>query len=328
MRVSFGFVNCNRLHYLQSCVESTLLCTSDYDNKEFIIVDNASVESGTDEYLRQKSDQGIKVIKQQHRDPNNEFAVGLNTITKLSTGEFICPIQADTQFVVKGGWLKKYVDFYSANKDNVGCITFDAQRLVTINNRSYTKLYDGFLVEASKQPVCGAGDVMYSREILNKVGPWNTKNLSHEGGSDSETEMYKVVSRLVKETNWKPFAVSFVLPVSVGIYTDSRGTNARVRGNKRYGDYWKPKESYTYYKIDSFDNLYNKEIENLSKPLCIEHIAKPVGWSAPIDQYGSWKKNPIRPESAQLSDYTVLYEEAVTANTKNEEEYLKDWLEV
>ena len=52
-KVSFGLVNCNRLFYLKSCLESLIYCTEDYDNKEFLVVDNASVEKGTEEYLEQ-----------------------------------------------------------------------------------------------------------------------------------------------------------------------------------------------------------------------------------------------------------------------------------
>ena len=32
--VSVGIVNCNRLHYLKSCLESFLECTEDYKNKD------------------------------------------------------------------------------------------------------------------------------------------------------------------------------------------------------------------------------------------------------------------------------------------------------
>ena len=78
--VTIGIVNCNRLFYLKSCLESFLDCTQDYPNKEIIIVDNASVEEGTEEYLVEKEKQGVKVFRQLLRDPNNEFARGLNLI--------------------------------------------------------------------------------------------------------------------------------------------------------------------------------------------------------------------------------------------------------
>ena len=101
-KVTFGIVNCNRLHYMRSCLESLLYCTDSYDNKEIIIVDNASVEQGTSEYLDEKEKQGIIVIRQEKRDPSSEFAKGLNVIIENSTGEYICPLQGDMQFIVKG----------------------------------------------------------------------------------------------------------------------------------------------------------------------------------------------------------------------------------
>ena len=80
--VTFGFVNCNRLHYLRSCVESLLICTESYKNKELIIVDNASIEAGTDVYLAELKERGYHVEKTETRDPENEFAKALNYINE------------------------------------------------------------------------------------------------------------------------------------------------------------------------------------------------------------------------------------------------------
>ena len=46
-KVTFGIVNCNRLFYLKSCLESLIDTTQNYENKELIVIDNASVEPGT-----------------------------------------------------------------------------------------------------------------------------------------------------------------------------------------------------------------------------------------------------------------------------------------
>ena len=77
--VTVGVVNCNRLHYLRSCLESFLECTQDYENKEIVVVDNASTEEGTEEYLTDLEQRGCRVIRMTARDPSNEFARGLNT---------------------------------------------------------------------------------------------------------------------------------------------------------------------------------------------------------------------------------------------------------
>lgn len=303
-KVTFGFVNCNRLHYLKSCVESLKVCTDDYDNREFIIVDNASVEEGTIQYLEKKSKEKMTVIQNEKRDPSNEFAKALNTIVKSSTGDFIVLLQGDMQFIMKGGWLKEYVDFYSKYPKMIGYIGFDAQRRVTNASHSFMQTDNElFVVDRNRDQFSGAADVMYSREVLEMVGLWSENNLEHEGIHDSETEMLRRVERMKLGL----IAISPIVPPSAMIYTDSRGTNARVRGNKRYGDYWPPKSEveYEYYALWIYEK-FMKNFKSQGIPLSIEDIAIPIMWKAPIDESGSWMKNPIKPEIAKETDYVVL----------------------
>jgi len=331
-KVTFGIVNCNRLFYLKSCVESLLNCTEDYPNKEIIIVDNASVEDGTEEYLHEKEKQGAKVFRQLTRDPSNEFARALNLIVRESTGDFICPLQGDMQFVVRGVWLHEYVSFFLENSSNTGCILFDAQRSV---RNAADKFSDPmgqqfkFVHSLIRNPVNGAADVMYSRKIIEQIYPWSESNVSHEGGGDSETKMLEKVSKIIRDHNHQIFCAMPILPVSVAINTDPRGTNARVRGNKRYGDYWEPKVDYRYYEIYELDNIKKTpeiygDLSNTHIPIGIEHIANPIGWKKPVDTQGNWLKNPIDPKIASPSDYTVLYEDTIANVTS--EEYLDEWL--
>lgn len=298
--VTVGFVNCNRLHYLKSCVESFLECTADYTNKELIIIDNASVEAGTIDYLNQKESQGVKVVRRERRDPSNEFAQGLNTIVSESNGDFVIPLQGDMQFVVRGKWLKHYVDFYLRH-DDVGCITLDAQRQTTIDTTRFEKIDESFLALPKTDCIRAAGDVMFSRSILKTVGPWSEKNANHEGTADSETDMLERCRKMCLPVR----IVSPIIPVAVAIYTDARGTNARVRGNRRYGDYWPPVDGVQYYEIsDHSDMCY--AADGRSTPMSIESIARPIGFNAPIDVNGSWMKNPIKPELALPSEYVEL----------------------
>ena len=271
-RVTFGIVNCNRLHYLRSCLESLIFTTESYKNKEIIVVDNSSVEEGTQEYLKEKESQGITVIRTHERDPSNEFARALNTIYENSTGEYICPLQGDMQFVLKGAWLERYVEYFEKRKEGIGCIALDAQRRSTIARRSPYAVFDEsdieadfrFFIDPKRPPISGAADCMYSREILEKIYPWHVNNENHEGGNDSETEMLKKVESLLSQGVLRNIHfISPQTPVSVAIWTDSRGTNARVRGNKRYGDYWQAKSDYRYYKIFNIEDVVDK-IENKS----------------------------------------------------------------
>jgi hypothetical protein len=356
-KVSFGIVNCNRLFYLKSCFESLVECTKDYENKEIFIVDNASIEVGTDEYLKSIEDRGYKVFRQNERDPANEFAKALNLIARESTGEFICPLQGDMQFIIRSGWLKEYVEFFQDNIDNVGCILFDAQRSIRNESNKYSEVFGNdfkFTFNLSRFPVNGAADVMYSRKMLDKLYPWNEDNKSHEGGEDSETHMLKKAKALFENVNDIFFAMP-IMPASVAIYTDSRGTNARVRNNRRYGDYWPPKSTkndFQYYDIFEFDeaimnikhaydvidtsDLSLPDVnEKFAIPIGIEKAARPINWDKPVDADGNWLKNPIDPKFAVPSDYKILYGNddandifSVNNLDKNvDEAYVVDWLE-
>ena len=330
-KVTFGIINCNRLHYLKSCVESLVYCTDDYPNKEIIIVDNASTETGTDDYLLEKEEQGIKVHKTKERDPNNEFASALNFITRESSGQYIASIQGDMQFVINGGWLDQYVKFYMEHENNVGCIMLDAQRTNRIKTQSKfsNKISEEypFFLDSSRIPFCCSADVMYSRKSLEFMGPFLEKNEGHEAGTNSEDDMRQRILSKLSDNDFNIFCAMPMIPPAVAIYTDPRGTNARVRGNKRYGAYWPPKENFRYYKIREFNEI-KRQIESRKLPLGIEEMAEPIGWNAPIDQAGNWMKNPIRIDNCSPSDYEIIdsVSEEYYENSTNEPSYIDEWL--
>tara|TARA_R110000824_G_scaffold157392_2_gene330843 strand:- start:755 stop:1126 length:372 start_codon:yes stop_codon:yes gene_type:complete len=114
---------------------------------------------------------------------------------------------------------------------------------------------------------------------------------------------------------------------AVAIFTDKRGTNARVRGNKRYGDYWAPKESFKYYKIRTLEEMKKISV-NSELPIGIEKTAIAIGWDLPIDGLGNWKKNPIDISSASPSDYVVLCDKSEKTEKVivAEEDHISSWL--
>ena len=88
---------------------------------------------------------------------------------------------------------------------------------------------------------------------------------------------------------WRPYCAASIIPVSVAIYTDSRGTNGRIRGNRRYGDYWEAKDPEGVYYYQAFETsllLNELPINDVLLPFGIETIAKPIGHAAPIDSTG------------------------------------------
>lgn len=310
-KVTFGIVSCNRLHYLKSCFESLVDTTKNYVDKEIIIVDNASVEQGMESYLQNLIERGVKVLKTTDRDPPNEFARGLNTITKEATGDYLCILQGDMQFVLPD-WINDVVDFYEKNKDVVGSIVLDAQRRPTIANNNIKMFVDSrqpsssnnrFFADMSRDPISPAADAFFERSILEKVLPWCETNLNHEGGMDSENEMrYRVRDMMSRNILPRYVAAMAAIPPAIAIYTDSRGTQGRVRGNKRFGDYWQAKDS-TGWKY--YDYITSSDY-SLNYPNSIEVVAKPIGFEKYLDENGIWLKNPIRPETASEKDWTHL----------------------
>lgn len=310
-KVTFGIVNCNRLFYLKSCLESLLDTTTNYENKEVIVVDNASVEIGTKEYLEEIENRGVKVIRKIERNPANEFAIGLNTIISNASGDYLCMLQGDMQFVLPG-WLHDVISFYDKNLDVVGSIMLDAQRRITHDSHQLVKFPDerhplfcknSFFADLSRDPISPAADAIFSRKVIEQIAPWHEKNVNHEGSLDSESEMRTKVRKLIVDGKMPRYVTAFsAVPQSIAIYTDARGTQGRVRGNKRYGDYWQAKDAsgWKYYEyISEYD--FQK-----GKANSIEEIAKPIGFNRFVDSDGNWLKNPIRPETASLTDFVEL----------------------
>jgi hypothetical protein len=320
-------------------------CAYDYPNIEIIVVDNASVEEGTDEYLEELRTRDVHVHQTKIRDPANEYASALNYIVKNATGEFICPLAGDMQFVVRGGWLERYVSFYMENMENIGCIAFDAQRRITNESHQYSLPVDAkgmrFVCDFSRPPVATSANAMFSRENLMKMGPWNISNASHEGGThgqDTETKMWNRVKSLHESglVSWSQ--VLPIVPVSIAIWTDPRGSSVRVRGNKRYGKYFEPKEKYMYYKVRSFDKAMGMDNKDRVVPIEIESVAVGLGWKVPIDENGNWKKNPIIPFEAKDGNFApgikadkdegVILDSSLTKISPSPEElpsYINEW---
>jgi len=291
-----------------------MICTADYEDKEIIVVDNASTEEGTAELLDELEAMGVVVFRQKERDPSNEFAKALNLIVENARGDYVIPLQGDMQFIVQGGWLDKFVKLFEKRSEYVGCIMLDAQRRVTNTSHVYggAQNIDGFVFKAdfSRTPTCAAGDVMYSKAFLNEIGPWKITNANHEGGDDSETDFLNRTKKANESRDKKWLTFMPFYPVSAAIYTDPRGTMARVRGSRRYGSYWRAKDD-LYYSIRSEEEVEEAISDSghgFGFPIPIEEAvrAHDVNFDLPIDDNGCWMKNPIRPGSASESDYEEI----------------------
>jgi GT2 family glycosyltransferase len=105
-RVSVIIVNYNGMPHIDVCISSIL--KQSYPNFEVIFVDNASTD-GSLEYARKFFPELIFVAN----DSNLGYAGGINSALDFATGQYIAPINTDTE--VAPGWLSSMVNFLEAN---------------------------------------------------------------------------------------------------------------------------------------------------------------------------------------------------------------------
>ena len=289
---------------------------SDYDEVEFICIDDNSQEPGTSDYLSTLDDRGWTVLNQQDyrekedtnkvggyndTDHMSPFSNALELFVNKSQGELLVPLQGDVQFIRKG-WLQEYVNLYQKEED-IASVTLDAQRKIRLSQtifdkRIYDDGYSVFGIDLNRR-IGGAGDCFYHRSVIEKVGGWKpsfAKNSTPE--IDFVNNFYKVYSSQRKV--YMPW-----IPPAVLIATDPRGTNARVRNGRRYGKYWEAKSDNLYYKwFDDSSLRLNPEWYSRHFPMSIEEVTLPNGdWDLPIDSMGNWKKIGTQ---VDLGDYEII----------------------
>ena len=262
---------------------------------ELICIDDDSQESGTKEYLSSLKEKGWRIINQEdHRqNPKEEstdnvqhissFSEALNLIYSESSGDLIIPLQGDMQFI-RNGWIGEVINLFE-NFDNVGTLVLDAQRRIRLENScsfevEHSNGFDYF-IDTQNPIINGAGDTVYSRKLLDAIGGWTISSTTNAEDNFTSKVHQRFGASMLK--------YSLKVPASAAIYTDPRGTNARIRGSKRYGSYWAaPDDLYYQYTCPSSYGAV------LNRPYSIEEVVKANGdWELPIDEDGSWKKNPI-----------------------------------
>jgi len=304
-KVTFGIVNYNRLFYLKSCAETLMESVSEYDDVEFICIDDNSKEKGTTEYLETLKDRGWLVINQEeHRQQEKDkvdyyndtvhmsaFSDALNIMLAKATGDYFVPIQGDIQFVKKN-WLGSYVELFE-ERDNIGCICLDAQRRSRLQNSYFTDHIEAdnniFAIDRTRN-IGGAGDAFFKTSMLREMGGWTQGEIGTPETSFVEKINTKYDGMMKPYVPWNPPAALIITGV---------GTNARIRGGKRYGKYWEAKS----------DNLYYEWAEDLElnmqrqRPQSIEELlVTNGGWDLPLDDGGNMIKIGVNFEGDEFEE--------------------------
>ncbi len=303
--VTIGIVSCNRLHYLRAMIESARECI-EYDNIEWIIVDNASIEPGLREYIESLDFVKHKIFRSE-RSPSTEHIKAMNLIVEMSSADYLMILPEDVQFIVKGRWMNDFIEVLSENR-HLGNICINAQRRVTLdrffgperrfffftrprnNNIYYTRSGMEFFGYGDSKPgVLGAGILSFSRtEVWRKLGGWEStggQTVADSSGGGETDMLRRLESSGLKLERSLPR-----IPVAVEIITDNAGSKARIRGNRRYGAYWSPPFGQYYYRI--WTEIEAGRFRAFIPAPGFEDMAEPVGFELPFDGKGNLLKNP------------------------------------
>ena len=176
----------------------------------------------------------------------------MNTIVEMCRSDYLMILPEDVQFIVKGDWIDDFVEVLTAFP-HLGGICFNAQRRVTIERffAPRRRLFGlGRAVEpavyrtasgreflgygAAKPGIIGAGILSFARTaVWRDLGRWRATGrqtvADSSGGGEAEMlERYRDAGLRLERCLAR-------IPVCVEIITDSVGSKARIRGNRRYG---------------------------------------------------------------------------------------------
>ena len=312
--LTIGVLSWNRLHYLRATLESAYRCIQ-YPNIQWIVLDNFSNEPGLAEYLN-----GLKWVDELIF-MNTSHVGAMNEIVSRARGDAIMIWPDDMQFIVEGSWMVDCVELLMKN-DWIGSLSLNFQRRKTVQGiwgrgrvtrndlkdgigefrrfgakfRFQKKLYSarGFPIRTyglKEDGIIGAGIASLTRtDLWKKLGPWKFDSSDRnivDSSSGGEAEML-----LRWQRSGEPLQRALpVLPVSADILTDGLGTKAKVRGDKRYGDYKPPVQGNFYYHIrrqeDAADLLKN------DLPVSFEDFVEPIGFNLPLDEHGDLLKGGL-----------------------------------
>lgn len=309
--VTVGIVSCNRLHYLRALLESMRLCLPVH-KLECIVVDNASIEAGLREYV-ESVDFVTAPVFRERRSPSTEAAEALNTILERATAEHVLLLTDDVQFIVRGEtWLNGVLELARTHAE-LGSIMPIALRRVTIRRyfgSGLSRVLPSRFPRRIRSGDGRTGIVCFPRHelgithsalgitplaIWKTIGPFRTSGAAQtveDAGGGAEAD----VVRRYRAAGLRLRKAVLEVPVLAEIITDPRGTQARVRGNRRYGHYMAPPTGDLYYRIrDEHDAAARP---HQTPAIAFEDIVEPLGFTLPFDEQGNRLKNPLGADDA------------------------------
>lgn len=279
--VTIAITHCNRRKYLSAVVKALDPLMS-IDNIQKIIVDNCSVEEGTEEDLDAYENEGWEVVRRKNRDWINDEYIAKNEIIQRSKNDLILFLQDDMQFVgTKNYFLKiceefKELPFASINLTGV--------RRSTLANETGDRLTSNVWSKRDKHfPTTG----LFKKVVFDKFGLYRTdwpNDKSFWGRSEDEYDY-----RLKQHVHHDILSAKTHLPIFLSVWNDPRGGYAFIRGDKRYGHY-RSAPNGIFYRHMTDDMII--EMCKRDSSLSFSDVADPIGWNYAADAHGDQIKYP------------------------------------
>jgi hypothetical protein len=269
-----------------------------------VVIDNASNEQGTDEYLSNLINRGIHVCQRMQREPSLEFAKAMNLgyeVALQKKAKFIAMLPADMQFVARNKWLNRFVNVMLSNPQ-IGSLILDAQRRVTHSSHKMISLSSDYFHDTERYKVAPWG-TMTRMEDLALAYPWDS-DCHAPALSNLELKTVEHINQQIISNKLNKICVVPKIPVAITIWNDE-GHQAKVRLNRRIGKYLPAHNHHQYYEIKDYTQLI-QEFENEKQPISIEQIAKPISWKAPIDANGNWIKKSLNLDTESEFDSQII----------------------
>jgi hypothetical protein len=310
--LTIGIVSCNRLHYLRALLESMRACLP-LEHIESIVVDNASIEPGLRNYVEHVDFIAHRVFR-DNRSPATEAAEALNTILDRASASHVLLLTDDVQFIVRGErWLHGVLELAAAHRE-LGSVMPIALRRVTLKRYFQSgigaRLFPAAVPRRIRTRDGSVGVICFSRRELGithsalgitpiqtwrAIGPFRTsgaRQTVQDAGAGTEED----VVRRYRQSGLRLRKALLETPVLAEIITDPRGTQARVRGNRRYGRYLAPPDGRFYYRIHEESDARN--LPHAGPAIAFEDIVEPVGFALPYDKRGNRLKSPLGKDDA------------------------------
>lgn len=280
-KILFSLITCNRFHYFKSCLESVIEFI-DMDRIDILICDNATVESGFDDYVNGIVSQYPNITFKKFEDRSrNELHRSMNYSIEFARErgcKVINFVQDDFQFLYRYDKLIDDVEEIFDTRKNI--VQINCNMVWKRKSKKIGRLKPfningtNYCILVSKNP-CDNG---FTRvDIYDKIGLYPKNVVTSRG----DYKYGKVKDKGLHGEVWfgrqcskKGFKRAITFHPNAALLFDG----AYVRGDKRYGRYFPPPNKYYIRPLNKNEIQEVGKRDSNKKWIFIENFCTPDGW--------------------------------------------------